>query len=379
MSTTEHYQAAPPPRSAEQVTLQYKPKPGLGGLAIKVFLLNVVTLWIYSFWGKTNVRKHIWSCVHVMDEPLEYTGTGKELFFGFLIVTALIILPVFLIQTFAPIIFFQNIAAQIVAQVLVLIGILYLIGVGMYRARRYRLSRTIWRGIRGTLTGSAWSYAWTNFWMTFLLPLTLFWSYPWMSMRLTSRMTNDMEFGSAPFRFSGPLGPLYVRFAIVWVLSILVMFGIPALLTALGLGVDVTSLLDAVEGQSVPDEQTLIALYVTVIFVLVPLVILLFAISQAFYAAGEMNHFAKCTGFGNVRFEMNATTLSLIGLAIGNFLILVFTLGIGAPIVQQRLIRYFCNRMTPIGALDVASIQQSQAELDRRGEGLAEVFDIDAF
>lgn len=378
MSATDHYQAAPPPRAGEQVSLQYIPQPGLWGLAFKVYFLNIITLFIYSFWGKTNVRKHIWSSVHVMDEPLEYTGTGKELFLGFLIVTGLVILPVFLINTFGPIIFSQNPLALVFTQLFVFIIILYLIGVGIYRARRYRLSRTIWRGIRGTLTGSPWSFAWTNFWMTLLLPFTLLWSYPWMSMRLNSRMTNDMEFGSAPFRFAGPVGPLYARFAIVWVLMVVVLFGLPTLLQVSGQGIDLETLFGSAGDQPVPSEQTLIAILLLV-YLVVPLVILLFAALQAIYIAAEMNYFAKCTAFENVRFEMRATALSLIGLVLGNFLIYIFTLGIGGPIVQQRLVRYLCDRLTPVGTLDVASIQQSQAELDRRGEGLAEVFDLDAF
>ena len=379
MSTTEHYGGMRPPQRGEQATLHYVSRPGLGGLAIKNFLLTVITLGIYSFWGKTNVRRHIWSCVHVMDEPLEYTGTGKELFLGFLIVTGIVILPLVLVQTFAPIIFFDNIAAQAVAQLLVFVLLLYLIGVGIYRARRYRLSRTIWRGIRGTLTGSPWSFAWTNFWMTLILPLTLLWSYPWMSMRLTSRITNDMEFGSAPFSFAGPVGPLYARYSVVWLMALGASILIPGILWITGLGVALQGAMEDTGDLASSGGEELAVFFVIATFVLIPVMVLLFAIFRAFYAAGELNHFARCTGFGDVRFEMNATTLSLVGLAIGNFLILLFTLGIGAPFVQQRLVRYLCTRLTPVGSLDVAAIQQSQAEVDRRGEGLAEVFDIDAF
>lgn len=379
MSATEQFEHSPPPRPGGQISLNYTARPGLGGLSIKNFLLSVITLGIYSFWGKTNVRRHIWSCVHVMDEPLEYTGTGKELFLGFLIVTGIIIVPLFLIQALAPFIFFENIAAQVVAQILAFVVVLYLIGVGIYRARRYRLSRTLWRGIRGTLTGSSWSFAWTNFWMTFLLPLSFLWSYPWMRMRLTSRMTNDMEFGSAPFGFSGPVGPLYSRFAIIWISSLVLMILLPFALWISGLSFDPKSMIDGGDGPITPDQTTLVAFFIGLTLLIIPAFVLLFAVLRAFYVAGEMNHFAQCTTFENVRFEMRATSWSLIGLAIGNFLILIFTLGIGAPFVQQRLVRYFCNRMTPVGSLDVASIQQSQAEVDRRGEGLAEVFDIDAF
>ena len=51
----------------------------------------------------------------------------------------------------------------------------------------------------------------------------------------------------------------------------------------------------------------------------------------------------------------------------------------GQPYVVQRLMRYMCNRLSVDGTVDVASIQQSTAAIDKRGEGLVEAFDIDAF
>jgi len=356
--------------------LEYVPQPGLGGLAIKNFLLKIITLGIYGFWGKTNVRRHIWSCVKFMGEPLEYTGTGKELFLGMLVVVGIIILPLTIIPLIIQLTLPEGHYIGVVAQVVQAILLIYLIGVGIYRARRYRLSRTLWRGIRGTLTGSPWHFAWRNFWMTFLLPFTFFWSYPWMSMRLNGHITNDTEFGSAPFRFAGPTGPLYKRFAVLWIGSV-AMFGLIALSLWLTSSDDKAS--DAADFFSGMTDETKASLGLALFFIALPMFFLLISIFRAVYIAGELNHFAKCTEFENIRFSMDATTLSLIGLAVGNFFILVFSLGIATPFVQQRLIKYMCDHLTLSGALNPASIQQSQAELDKRGEGLAEVFDIDAF
>ena len=356
--------------------LEYVPKPGLGGLAIKNFLLKIITLGIYSFWAKTNVRRHIWSCVRFMGEPLGYTGTGKELFLGMLVVVGIVILPLtvvpLIIQLNLPPGHYVSIAAQIIPGIL----LVYLIGVGIYRARRYRLSRTLWRGIRGTLTGSPWRFAWRNFWMTLLLPITLLWSYPWMSMKLTSHIMNDTEFGSGSFQFAGPVAPLYKRFAVLW-FGIVILFGLFSLVGFLSDSTAKTpDTSDIFLGMS-PESMGII---LVILFVVgLPAILLLFSMFFANYMAGELNHFAKCTGFENLQIGMNATTFSLIGLSVGNFFILLLSLGIAMPFVQQRLIRYMCDRLTVTGALDVASLQQSQATVDKRGEGLAEVFDIDAF
>ena len=43
-------------------------------------LLNVVTLTIFRFWGRTRFRRQLWADTKVGGEPLEYTGRGMELF-----------------------------------------------------------------------------------------------------------------------------------------------------------------------------------------------------------------------------------------------------------------------------------------------------------
>ena len=54
------------------------------GLGFINGILKVLTLGLYSFWAKTEVRRRIWSATRLNGEPLSYTGTGKELFLGFL-------------------------------------------------------------------------------------------------------------------------------------------------------------------------------------------------------------------------------------------------------------------------------------------------------
>ncbi len=89
-------------------------------------------------------------------EPLEYTGTGKELFLGFLIVFAVLItvgiiinVGNFYIQTMG-----SN-AALIAFKGFYYLDFFNLFGYAVYRARRYQLSRTVWRSIRFVQTGDA--------------------------------------------------------------------------------------------------------------------------------------------------------------------------------------------------------------------------------
>src|ERR1700680_3803714 len=62
------------------------PPGGFAGLSLLNGVLRILTLGVYHFWGKTEVRQRIWSAVRIDGEPLEYRGTGGELCRGFLIV-----------------------------------------------------------------------------------------------------------------------------------------------------------------------------------------------------------------------------------------------------------------------------------------------------
>src|SRR3954447_17841333 len=62
-------------------------------------LLIICTLGIYRFWATARQRRYLWSRTQVIDDTLEWTGTGKEMFIGFLIVIA-ILAPFFLFISF---------------------------------------------------------------------------------------------------------------------------------------------------------------------------------------------------------------------------------------------------------------------------------------
>ena len=61
---------------------------GSGGELFKItivnFLLTIVTLGIYYFWGRTRVRQYIYSQTEFEGDRFVYHGTGKELLIGWL-------------------------------------------------------------------------------------------------------------------------------------------------------------------------------------------------------------------------------------------------------------------------------------------------------
>ncbi|MBL4615471.1 MAG: DUF898 family protein, partial [Magnetovibrio sp.] len=120
--------------------------------------LTILTLGIYRFWAKTRLRRYLWNHVEIMGDRLEYTGTGKELFLGFIFVFALILLPLFGGIAALNAYLVDDHEAQSIVGGVQMILIIFLFGAAFYRARRYRLTRTHWRGIYGNQTGSALRY-----------------------------------------------------------------------------------------------------------------------------------------------------------------------------------------------------------------------------
>lgn len=359
----------------ERLTFSYVPRKGLFKLTIVNFLLSVVTFSIYRFWAKTNVRKHIWSCVHINNEPLEYTGKGMELFMGALYVFLFLVLPVVLIVAIIGLIYGADSPMLIIPQMILIFGIYVFWGFAIYRARKYQLSRTQWRGIRGTLAGSAMTYSLLFFGSLLAKGMSFGWATPVMNTVLQEQITNDMRFGDAAFKFKGRAGPLYPTYALCWFISLAAIIALIVLFAGAAAGSEAVQNVFAGTG-STEDADKVGYLVAGVIVVIMLLTALVIPMLWSFYIAKELRTFADYTRFDGAPFTLEATPGSVIGLALGNVLILILTLGIGWPYVNQRLVKFVVERISLDGLIDVDRIRQSQVPLDKRGEGLADAFDV---
>lgn len=161
--------------------------------------LQLVTFGFYRFWLVTDMRRHLWSRTSLDGEPLEYLGQAKELLVGFLIALA-VLAPIYLgyaalgyaaetAQAFASLPFFL---------------LYYLLGhFALYRARRYRLTRTVWRGVRFWMEGSGWAYAGRVALWGIALALTLGLAAPWRAAALERYKMRNTRYGDLAGDFVG--------------------------------------------------------------------------------------------------------------------------------------------------------------------------------
>lgn len=205
-------------------------------LALKTGVLTFVTLGIYRFWAKTRLRTYFWSRTRLDGHGLEFTGTGLEMFKGFLV--ALVVLAVYMsaVQVafyFVGMRFVINpqTEAEVLGQVLLLYSSFFalvpLMLFAHYRSLRYKLVRTRFRGIRCGMELAAWGYTWRA--LAFLVPTicTLGLLHPLMRFRLEKFRVDRISFGDARLVQGGRWTDLYGAMKHLFIgLGILLVAGI---------------------------------------------------------------------------------------------------------------------------------------------------------
>ncbi len=185
-------------------------------LLIRGSVLLLLTLGIYRFWLTTDIRRFLWGHTEIAGDNLEYSGTALELLVGFLIAIAILV-PI------NALFFLAALDLGLIGELSGLLAFVLLALLGqfaIYRARRYRLSRTVYRGVRFHQEGSAWRYAFTALSWWLLIALTIGLAYPWAQASLERLKMRNTFYGDLPGRFEGSAFSLFLRGFPLWLLVI---------------------------------------------------------------------------------------------------------------------------------------------------------------
>ncbi|MHB1101273.1 MAG: YjgN family protein [Devosia sp.] len=196
----------------------------LFGLLFRGYLLMVPTLGIYRFWVTTWKRRFYWQNTVIDGDPLEYTGHAMQLLIGFLFALAFF-LPIYIVFFYLST---QSPEITIIGYAAVGVTLWFLSGYAIYRGRDFRLSRTLWRGIRFNQHGNGWGYAWRRFGWSILMVLTLGLVYPFMASNLWKYRYNHTWYGDRQFGWTGSwktiAGPYYKLYGAVVALAFATIF-----------------------------------------------------------------------------------------------------------------------------------------------------------
>jgi len=209
-------QIAPaPPRRRARVAFNGK-RGDFVRLVRRGALLELCTAGFYRFWLATGIRRSLWSATSIEGDPAEYTGTAKELLIGFLFALA-ILAPIYLIYFVIGI---EAARWKAFASVPLVLFFYAFSQFAIFRARRYRATRTVWRGVRFWMSGSGWAYAWRACLWGLLAMVTLGLALPWRESALERYKMQHLHYGDLAGRFEGTGWGLFKRGWWLWLLSL---------------------------------------------------------------------------------------------------------------------------------------------------------------
>ena len=296
---------------------------GLFGIQAINALLTLLTLGVFYFWAKTRVRRYVMGETELEGDRFAYHGTGRELLVGFAKGVVVFFIPTALLTILPEIYQAPPEIRSSLRSLLWLVGLL-VVPVAMVGARRYRLSRMSWRGIRFSFRGGARPFIGIFVVGTILTSLTLGLYYPVFVTQRQAFMVSHAYFGSRKFDFEGRGRDLLKPFLVMLLLFV----------PTLGL-------------------------------------------SWFWFSARRQRYFTEHTRFGATRFRCSIAGGPLAWLQISNVLAIVLSVGLLWPWTVVRSLEFLLRNTSMHGPLDLESIHQDARAASAVGEGLAGLLDAD--
>lgn len=287
------------------------------GMHVMNNLLTVLTLGLYSFWGKVKIRKYLLGSTELMGERLTYTGTGKELLSGWWKASAVIAVAYGVPQALSRLVH-PAFALALFPVMMVLIPF------ALASSRRYRLSRTTWHGVRFSFNGHPLDYVKLHLKGSLLSVLTLGFYSPRFHALKEEFWRSNTSYGSGSFKYTGDGKDLKKDFLKAMLLQI------PTL-----------------------------GLY------------------WFWYKAKVVRYDWANTSFGGLTFSSNLTGKRLLSFQAGNVMLVVLTLGFALPLVKARNIGFMAAHLNMKGDVEFARLSQTAPLARAVGDGLASIFDVD--
>lgn len=303
------------------------------GLMLVNALLTMITLSIYSFWARTKIREYLYTQTELAGDRFGYHGTGGELLRGWLkavgVLTVLFLVIGVLFAVLAPPTGpgaeQEPSVALFVVQAVYLAIIGVLVAIAINGARRYRLSRSSWRGIRFSYAGRWQDFLALSVKGAILSAITLTLYLPYFRNQSRAFLVNHAHFGSVEFAYEA-------------------------------------------------DGRELFFSYLKSLLLAIPTL----GLSMVWFQAFQHRYFWSHTTFGAVRLKSTVTGGALLGLTLTNALLVLFTLGIGVPWAITRMTQFTCDNLMLQGDIDWKTVEQQAQLASATGEGLAQGLDVDA-
>ena len=324
MSEHETEAAAAPPKVTTAKLSYHGTGASLFGLMLLSGLFSILTLGLYQFWAKTKIRAFHYSHTEMDGDRFAYHGTGGELWSGALKAAGIVIVLALAMGVASVLLGSDPTISQVFLPLAFYGVIALLIPIAINGARRYRLSRSSWRGIRFSYHGRGQEYLGLCVKGSILTVISLGFYLPQYQNNRQAYFVNHARFGSEPFMYSGDGRELFGEYVKAMLL------GIPTL-----------------------------------------------GLSWIWYAAFKHRYFWANTTMRGARFRSTVTGRDLLVLSLSNIALTLVTLGIAIPWVMTNTHRFYCDNLSLRGTVEWATIEQRAQQAGSAAEGLADAFDVD--
>lgn len=297
------------------------------GIMIVNWLFTLFTLGLYYPWAKAKKLRYIYRQTSLNNERFHFSGTGIEMFRGFVIVYLLYILLIAGL-TYVQLLNVSPtlIQASVVGIYLVLIAI---IPIAIHGSLKYKMSRTSYRSIRFGYRGDRQEFAVNFYKWTFLTIITLGIYAAWMAMNIRKYIHKNIRYGNVEFANNASGKAFFLILLKGYFLSI------------------------------------------------ITLGIYMFWFSKDLFNY-YVNNMEMNKGDQKIKCHSTATGGNFFSLIMVNLLQIVFTFGLGAAWVDMRTHNFIFKHIKMEGNIALDDIQQTEdAYKNATGEQALDFLDID--
>lgn len=294
------------------------------GILIVNWILTVLTFGIYYPWARAKQLQYTYSNTTLNNESFHFSGTGSEIFKGFLkliLFYVLMMVGIFSLTALTK--------EPILVLIFIYLFIFALMPFIIHGSLRYRMSRTSYRGIRFGYRGSRSELTKQFYKDVFLTIISIGIYSSWLQMNLREYTHKNIRYGNINFSNNAD-GTEYFLMNLKGYLLTIVTLGI----------------------YSFWWQKDIFNYYI--------------------------DNMQLKQDTNRVKMHSTATGLEFLKLGLTNALLIVFTLGIATAWVEMRTLRFMFGHIQMKGNIDLNTVSQTEEEYkDALGEDAMDFLNLD--
>ena len=312
--------------------------------------LSLVTLGVYSAWGKVRKRRYLYAHTRLDDSGFDYRASPLAILRG-RVIALLLFGGLALTGHFLP-------WVQIGFVVLLLLLTPWIV----VAAARFNARNSTWRNIRFAFDGRVDEAARVFLGGTLIAIFTFGLAYPWFRMRRAHFIAGRHRFGATPFTAELSTGD----FAVMYFLALLAIGGVFFVAMIVTVGAFL------VTGDAKAEPPAFVAL-VTVGFTYAAYLVIF-----AFVRARTINIIMNGTTIGPLRLEGSLRGWMMTWLYLSNIVAILCTVGLATAWATVRMARYRATTLAVYSFAPLAALPGgTAAAATATGSEVSDLFDVD--